>query len=123
VIVWLYLLFVCRLWGEQGRPLPLVNYSSCSDRSEQNVVKIHTHANYGGCRPPMAAMVTHSQRQGIQRSANMLLNRSTLLKLEKIYIYYYYFYYYVHNELMMMMWLQATMPTATYGPSAAVPMQ
>ncbi len=51
----------------------------------------------------------------------MLCNRSTLLKQKKD-INYYYFHYYVHDALMTMC-LQAGMPTATYGPSAAVPMQ
>ncbi len=38
--------------------------------------------NHGGRRCPTAVMVPHSRRQGIQQSANMLHNRSTLLKLE-----------------------------------------
>ncbi len=45
--------------------------------------EIHTHANHGNSRPPMAAMVPHSRHRGIQQSADMLRNRSTLLKLEK----------------------------------------
>jgi hypothetical protein len=67
-------------------------------------------------------MVPHSQHRGIQQSTDMLRNRSTPLKLEKK-TYYYYFYYYVHNVSTTTMWLQATMPAATYGPYVAVLMQ
>jgi hypothetical protein len=45
--------------------------------------KKQTHANHGSRHPPTTAMVRHSWCQGIQQSADMLRNRSTLLKLEK----------------------------------------
>jgi hypothetical protein len=46
--------------------------------------KILAPANHGGRRHPMAAIVPHPRCQGIQQSVDMLRNRSTLLKLEKI---------------------------------------
>jgi hypothetical protein len=47
----------------------------------------HAHCtpmNHGGRRRPTAAMISHSQRRGIKQSANMLHNRSALLKLEHL---------------------------------------
>jgi hypothetical protein len=38
--------------------------------------------NHGGRRRRTATMVPHSRRQGIQQSADMLHNRSVLLKQE-----------------------------------------
>jgi hypothetical protein len=46
--------------------------------------QVHTSTNHGGCRRPMAAMGPHSRLLSIQQSANILWNRSTLLKLEKL---------------------------------------
>ena len=40
-------------------------------------------ANHGGHRRPRAVMVPHPRHQCMQRSADMLRNRSTSLKLEK----------------------------------------
>jgi hypothetical protein len=45
--------------------------------------QVHTLINHGGCRHPMATMGPHSWLLSIQQSANILWNRSTLLKLEK----------------------------------------
>ncbi len=45
--------------------------------------QVRTSINHGGRCCPMAAMGTHSQLLSIQQSANILWNRSTLLKLEK----------------------------------------
>ncbi len=45
--------------------------------------QVRTSNNHGGCRRPiMAAMGTHSQLLSIQQSANILCNRTMLLKLE-----------------------------------------
>ncbi len=44
---------------------------------------MHKHANHGSRCLLMVTVVLHSQRWGIQQSANVLHNRSTLLKLEK----------------------------------------
>jgi hypothetical protein len=46
---------------------------------------LHASINHGGCRCPMATMGPHSWLLSIQQSANILWNRSTLLKLEKNY--------------------------------------
>jgi hypothetical protein len=83
--------------------------------------EIHTHANHGGRHPPTDAVVPHSRHRGIQQSANILHNRSRLLKLEKQDTNNYYFHYYVHDASTTTMCLQATMPVTTYGWSAAVP--
>jgi hypothetical protein len=40
--------------------------------------------DHEGCRHPMAAMGPHSRLLSIQQSANILCDRTTLLKLEKI---------------------------------------
>jgi hypothetical protein len=40
--------------------------------------------DHEGCRHPMAAMGPHSQILSIQQSANILCNRTMLLKREKI---------------------------------------
>jgi hypothetical protein len=40
--------------------------------------------DHEGCSRPMAAMGPHSGLLSIQQSANILCNRTTLLKLEKI---------------------------------------
>jgi hypothetical protein len=45
--------------------------------------QVCTLIDHGGCRHPMAAMGPHSRLLSIQQSANILWNRSTLLKLEK----------------------------------------
>jgi hypothetical protein len=45
----------------------------------------------------MVAMVPHSQRGGIQQSADMLRNRSMLFKTRKKDTCWCYFNYYVHN--------------------------
>ncbi len=44
--------------------------------------KICTSINHGGCHRPMAAMGLHSRLLSIQQSANILYDRTTLLKLE-----------------------------------------
>jgi hypothetical protein len=49
--------------------------------------QVHTLINHVGCHHHMAAMQPHSQLLSIQQSANILWNRSTLLKLEKTIIY------------------------------------
>jgi hypothetical protein len=46
-----------------------------------------------------------------------------IVKTRKKDIYYCNFLYYVQDVSTVTMWLQGTMPAATYGPSAAVPMQ
>jgi hypothetical protein len=46
-------------------------------------MQVCTSIYHGGCCCPMAAMGPHSQLLSIQQSANILWNRSTLLKLEK----------------------------------------
>jgi hypothetical protein len=46
--------------------------------------QVRTSINHGGCHHPMAATGPHSGLLSIQQSANILWNRSTLLKLEKI---------------------------------------
>jgi hypothetical protein len=43
-----------------------------------------THSNHGRCHHPTAAMVPSSQHRRIQQLANMLYNKSMLLKLENI---------------------------------------
>jgi hypothetical protein len=45
--------------------------------------QVRTLIDHGGRRRPMAAMGPHSWLLSIQQSANILWNRSTLLKLEK----------------------------------------
>jgi hypothetical protein len=45
--------------------------------------QVRTSINHGGRRHPMAAMGPHSRLLSIQQSANILWNRSTLLKLER----------------------------------------
>jgi hypothetical protein len=47
-------------------------------KSYLKLAEIHTHANNGVSHPPTATMVPHSRRRGIQQSADMLCNRSTL---------------------------------------------
>ncbi len=44
--------------------------------------QVCTLNDHGGCRHPMAAMGPHFQLLSIQQSANILCNRTTLLKLE-----------------------------------------
>ncbi len=46
--------------------------------------QVHTLIDHGSPHCPMAAMGPHSQVLSIQQSANILWNRSTLLKLEKL---------------------------------------
>ncbi len=43
-----------------------------------------TSIDHGGCHCPTATMGPHSQLLSIQQSANILCNRTTLLKLEKL---------------------------------------
>ena len=43
--------------------------------------------NHGGRHHLTAVMVPHPRRRGMQQSADMLRNRSTLLKLEKTILY------------------------------------
>jgi hypothetical protein len=44
--------------------------------------QVSTLINHGGRRHPMAAMGAHSRLLSIQQSANILCNRTILLKLE-----------------------------------------
>jgi hypothetical protein len=44
--------------------------------------QVHTSNNHGSCRHPMAAMGPHSKLLSIQQSANILCDRTMLLKLE-----------------------------------------
>jgi hypothetical protein len=44
---------------------------------------LHALINHGGCRCATATTGPHSQLLSIQQSANILWNRSMLLKLEK----------------------------------------
>ena len=46
-----------------------------------------THPNHGGRRRPTAAMVPPPRRRRIQQSANMLCDKSMLLKLENIIVF------------------------------------
>jgi hypothetical protein len=46
--------------------------------------QVRTSINYGGHRHPMATMGPHSWLLSIQQSANILWNRSTLLRPEKL---------------------------------------
>jgi hypothetical protein len=46
-----------------------------------------THPNYGGCHRPTAAMVPSPRHRHIQQLANMLRNKSMLLKLENITVF------------------------------------
>jgi hypothetical protein len=46
-----------------------------------------THPNHGGRHRPMAAMVLFSQHRHIQQFANMLRDKSMLLKLENIIVF------------------------------------
>jgi hypothetical protein len=47
---------------------------------------LHASMDHEGCHRPTAAMVPRSRRQSIQQSANILCNRSTLLKLDFYFI-------------------------------------
>jgi hypothetical protein len=47
--------------------------------------QVHTSIDHGDYHCPMAAMGPHSRLLSIQETANILWNRSTLLKLEKNY--------------------------------------
>jgi hypothetical protein len=42
------------------------------------------HPNHGGCHGPTASMVPSHRHRRIQQVANMLLDKSKLLKLENI---------------------------------------
>jgi hypothetical protein len=55
--------------------------------------QVHTLINHGGCRRPMAAMGPQSRLLSMQQSANILWNRSTLLKLKKTIINKVYYLY------------------------------
>ncbi len=44
--------------------------------------QVHTPNDHGGCHCPTATMGPHSRLLSIQQSANILCNRTTLLKLE-----------------------------------------
>jgi hypothetical protein len=44
--------------------------------------QVRTSNDHGGCHCPMAAMGPHSRLLSIQQSANILCDRTTLLKLE-----------------------------------------
>ncbi len=46
-----------------------------------------THPNHGGCRRPMAAMVPSLRHCRILQLANMLCDKSMLLKLEIIIVF------------------------------------
>jgi hypothetical protein len=46
-----------------------------------------THPNHGGCHCPMAVMVPSPRHRRMQQSANVLRNKSLLLKLENIIIF------------------------------------
>jgi hypothetical protein len=46
-----------------------------------------THPNHGGCHCPMAAMVPSPRHHRIQQLANILRNKSMLLKLENIIVF------------------------------------
>jgi hypothetical protein len=52
--------------------------------ARQKVGKKHTHPNHGGRHCPTAAMVPSSRHCHIQQLANMLHDKSVLLKLENI---------------------------------------
>jgi hypothetical protein len=52
-----------------------------------------TPMNHGGRRCPTAAMVSHSRRQGIQQSSNMLCDKSTSWNL--------YYLFNLHDESLM----------------------
>jgi hypothetical protein len=49
-----------------------------------------THPNHGGHHRLTAAMVPSSRHCHIQQSANMVCNKSMLLKLENIFVFTFY---------------------------------
>jgi hypothetical protein len=49
--------------------------------------RIHSLFDHGGCCCPTVTMGTHPRCRSIQQSTNILCNRSTSLKLQKIYSY------------------------------------
>ncbi len=57
----------------------------CDQLGRSQVKK--THPNHGGCHCPMAAMVPYPQNCRIQQLANMLCDKSMLLKLDNIIVF------------------------------------
>ncbi len=51
---------------------------------DSSTMQIFALIDHGGRRHPTAAMGPHSRQQSIQQSTNILFERATSLKLEKI---------------------------------------